>query len=243
MRPAASLWLMVVLLGSPGSALDSRTAARWQFEMATASEELRGGQYEQALPRLEKLVDQMVERLGPGDEEAELFSFVVVLRSIAHEGLGDREQALWYWQVAQGIDPEVVQADLSAFGAPGEFLKNHPLAPHEPVTQAKGDGALRATEPVFLTADITTPAPITVPRPAYPSGARAFNVEGPLVLRVVIDREGLPREPRLLEALPAPTLSYTALEAVKRWRFKPAMRAGEPVAVYYSLTINFHLER
>jgi TonB family protein len=38
-------------------------------------------------------------------------------------------------------------------------------------------------------------------------------------------------------------LDTAALEAIKRWTFKPATLAdGRPVAVYYTLTVNFQLQ-
>lgn len=37
-------------------------------------------------------------------------------------------------------------------------------------------------------------------------------------------------------------LDQKALEAVREWKFEPATLDGEPVAVYYNLTINFTLQ-
>jgi periplasmic protein TonB len=37
-------------------------------------------------------------------------------------------------------------------------------------------------------------------------------------------------------------LDQAALDAVRQWKFEPATRAGEPVDVYYNLTVNFRLE-
>lgn len=67
----------------------------------------------------------------------------------------------------------------------------------------------------------------------------AFRVEGPVVIRVVIDEEGDLHEPRVVKPLLAPTLSYTVLEAVKLWVFEPAKLAGEPISIVYNLTANF----
>jgi len=37
-------------------------------------------------------------------------------------------------------------------------------------------------------------------------------------------------------------LDKAAVDAVQRWRFKPAMLAGKPVKVYYVLTVNFQVQ-
>jgi outer membrane biosynthesis protein TonB len=33
------------------------------------------------------------------------------------------------------------------------------------------------------------------------------------------------------------------VEAIQQWRFKPAMMSGRPVKVYYTLTVNFTIQR
>ena len=39
-----------------------------------------------------------------------------------------------------------------------------------------------------------------------------------------------------------PPLDQAAVDAVKRWKFKPATLNGKPVDVYYNLTVNFRLQ-
>jgi TonB family protein len=38
-------------------------------------------------------------------------------------------------------------------------------------------------------------------------------------------------------------LDQSAMDAVKTWRFKPATLHGQPVKVYFNLTVNFTLQR
>lgn len=37
-------------------------------------------------------------------------------------------------------------------------------------------------------------------------------------------------------------LDRAALDAVAKWRFKPATLQGKPVKVYYTLTVNFQVQ-
>ncbi len=37
-------------------------------------------------------------------------------------------------------------------------------------------------------------------------------------------------------------LHEEAVKAIQQWKFRPATLNGEPVAVYYNLTVNFRLE-
>jgi TonB family protein len=41
---------------------------------------------------------------------------------------------------------------------------------------------------------------------------------------------------------PDERLSSAAVEAIKQWRFDPALCDGEPVGVYYNVTVKFHLQ-
>ena len=37
-------------------------------------------------------------------------------------------------------------------------------------------------------------------------------------------------------------LDRAALDAVEKWKFKPATLEGKPVKVFYTLTVNFNLQ-
>jgi TonB family protein len=77
-------------------------------------------------------------------------------------------------------------------------------------------------------------------RPEYTPEAREKQVTGTVILEAVIDREGCVRTPRLLKGQPY-GLDKSSLAAVKNWTFNPATLNGEPVKVYYVLTVNFQL--
>lgn len=99
-------------------------------------------------------------------------------------------------------------------------------------------------EPKVVTEDITPPVKIRAPQPAYPKKARRKHIEGVVILQAVIDRTGKVRDIKLLKGL-YPLIDQSAIEAVRQWAFEPARikYTGEPVAIYYTLTINFQLMR
>jgi protein TonB len=77
--------------------------------------------------------------------------------------------------------------------------------------------------------------------PEYPARARALELEGQVVLEVVLDREGRP-EPGIRVLRSQPAFDDSALAAVRRWRFRPARdAAGRPVRVLMEIPVRFEL--
>ena len=89
--------------------------------------------------------------------------------------------------------------------------------------------------------EVKAPIVIEKTQPVYTEVARKNKQQGRVVLRTVINREGVIEDVELIEGQPY-GLSEQAVAAVRQWRFKPAVHKGEPVAVFYLLTINFRLE-
>ena len=83
--------------------------------------------------------------------------------------------------------------------------------------------------------------PIKRIEPRYPEKARLLRISGIVILECTIDKSGVVRDGRVLKGLPVPTMAYAALEAVRHWTFQPATVDGEPVNVFFNLTINFRL--
>ncbi len=96
--------------------------------------------------------------------------------------------------------------------------------------------------PVYVVGGIEPPETIDAPAPRYPELARLAGREGLVVLQAVIDRQGRVRDVRVLRGAPF-GMTEAAAEAVRGWRFRPARRDGQPVAVYYQLTVRFQQAR
>jgi TonB family protein len=77
--------------------------------------------------------------------------------------------------------------------------------------------------------------------PRYPIGARRANVQGPVVIRGIVRRDGTIDNLEIIKDLPY-GLGDEARRAVSRWRFRPATYRGEPIDVYYTVTVNFRLQ-
>jgi protein TonB len=95
--------------------------------------------------------------------------------------------------------------------------------------------------PVRVGGDVKAPVKKFYPDPQYTELARKARVAGIVIIEAVIDRNGNVTDARVLKGLPM-GLDNAALEAVKRWKFQPGTLNGQPVPVYYNLTINFQLQ-
>jgi TonB family protein len=101
-----------------------------------------------------------------------------------------------------------------------------------------------ATGPVPLPVkgDITEPTLVHKVAPKYPTSAKDDRAQGIVVLQGLLDAQGQIIDLRVLSS-PDPRLAEAATEAVLQWRYEPARKPdGTPVAVRYTLTINFRLQ-
>lgn len=83
----------------------------------------------------------------------------------------------------------------------------------------------------------------TKARPRYPKLARKAGVAGNVILEAVIQTDGAVGELRVLRE-PGANLGFddAAIEAVRQWRYQPAKQNGKPVAVYFTIVLEFILK-
>jgi TonB family protein len=77
--------------------------------------------------------------------------------------------------------------------------------------------------------------------PRYPMVARRAGIQGPVVVRGIVRRDGTIDNVEVIKDLPY-GLGEAASEAVSQWHFRPATYRGEPIDVYYTVTVNFRLQ-
>jgi TonB family protein len=88
---------------------------------------------------------------------------------------------------------------------------------------------------------VSSPGVIEKQEPQYSDEARAARLAGKSVISLVIDENGASRNIRTMRFLGL-GLDEKAVEAIGRWKFKPGMREGMPVAVAATVEVNFHLD-
>ena len=70
--------------------------------------------------------------------------------------------------------------------------------------------------------------------------AKDAKHQGVSVVSLVVDAHGMPQHVHTTRKL-GMGLDEKAIEAVRQYRFKPAMHEGKPVAVVISIEVNFHI--
>jgi TonB family protein len=77
--------------------------------------------------------------------------------------------------------------------------------------------------------------------PSYTEEARNKKIEGSVLLGLTIDHEGLPQNIHIKRSL-EPSLDQAAIDAVRQWRFLPAIKDGQPVSMVITVEVNFTVE-
>lgn len=112
----------------------------------------------------------------------------------------------------------------------------------EPIPQPP-DRALRSSAQTrfeHIDKSITGPVIVNRVEPAYPEAYRRAGISGIVILELAINETGQVENYAILKSL-GPALDMAALDAVRKWTFRPATRYDKPVPVLFNLTINFKL--
>lgn len=112
---------------------------------------------------------------------------------------------------------------------------------HAVSAAASSAGAeVRATEEVVLPSQ--NAAYLNNPTPPYPAISRRMGEQGRVVVRVLIDDNGMPQQAQLESSSGHARLDQAAVSAVLSWRFVPGRKGGKPQTMWFSVPITFDLK-
>ena len=77
--------------------------------------------------------------------------------------------------------------------------------------------------------------------PEYPAMARTARLPGFVLIQAVVGEDGGVAEVSVLRAS-SPLFVDAAVEAVRQWRYRPALQSGRPVRVYFTVRVEFQLK-
>lgn len=132
--------------------------------------------------------------------------------------------------------------DLFGEGLPGDGSGNDPRGQGGDGPGGRGPGGqgLEDDSPRTLVGPIRPPRLLTRVEPSYPHSARVARIEGTVVLQAVIGHDGSVEEIEVLRET-SPLFRDAAIDAVRRWRYAPAMHNERAVRVYLTVRVQFEL--
>jgi TonB family protein len=88
---------------------------------------------------------------------------------------------------------------------------------------------------------VSAPVPLFEPEAEFSDEARRAKYQGVCLVGLIVDAQGNPQNVHIVRTL-GMGLDEKAMEAVRKYKFKPAMKDGKtPVAVYVNVEVNFRL--
>jgi protein TonB len=133
-----------------------------------------------------------------------------------------------------GVGPGVAGSIGTGGGCEGLGCGSGPVSPM-PVAAAA------SAAPLTVGGAVTRPEPIFTVPPVYTELARRARVQGTVIVQAIIDEQGRVTDVQIIKPLTM-GLDRSAVEAVQKWRFKPATLHGRAVKVYYKLTVRFEVQ-
>jgi protein TonB len=108
-------------------------------------------------------------------------------------------------------------------------------------SRCQDDAEKTATEPVYeIGGEVKPPRQTYAPGPEYTDKARKKHERGLVVLKLVVGSDGRTRDIKVVNSL-SKELDGAAVDAVKKWKFTPATKDGQPVAVHMSVEVTFNI--
>jgi TonB family protein len=153
---------------------------------------------------------------------------------------------------APGFAPRTVEVDIVS-GKPARIDATLDLGQ---VTESLTVTAQKPTGAAAPSADKPAPAPARIPvggnvqparlifgpRPVYPPELKQQGVEGTVLVRAAISREGTTLNPRVLNAEELdPRMAQAALDCLAKWRYRPSLLNGNPVEITATISVEFKL--
>lgn len=95
------------------------------------------------------------------------------------------------------------------------------------------------SRPVIHDGTIVPPKLIYMPEPEFPVKALKEHRSGVVEVSMVVDETGSPTDVKVTKSL-SPDFDAKALDAVRRYRFEPALKNGKPVSKVVQISVDFH---
>ena len=128
------------------------------------------------------------------------------------------------------------EPDPKTFATPNGFAIQDKRPPVDP----RRSGGTSSEPRARIGGPVSSPVVIHQVEPQYTYQARAAKLSGNVLVNFVVDTQGVPQNVRVIRGFDN-GLDQKAVEAVRQYRFKPAIQDGKPVAVQLNIEIRFQI--
>jgi TonB family protein len=80
------------------------------------------------------------------------------------------------------------------------------------------------------------------PQPRYPNDAIRHKEQGSVLLLVLVGKDGLPKDIKVIQSSGFDSLDLAAINALSQWTYRPRTVDGVPVEAYLRFPLNFNLK-
>jgi hypothetical protein len=224
-----TVFTSLLLLAASGFAADTPNA--WHLQLASIDAALQAQKFVEAQSAAKSLTEEMFKHVGSGPNATYTFATALAFRAIAEAGVHNFSEADWHWRIAVGLFPTFEKSDLSIYGEPGIYLMTKLKELSGDYEKAPRLSELgRGTRPPKIQRKV---------QPVRPGVAQNHGVFPSIMLQVVVGTDGAVHDPKIINSESLPSLVYSALNALREWRFTPATLNDHPIAVAYEVTVTF----
>ena len=174
-------------------------------------------------------------------KEGELEGKVILQAVITKNGVVERVEVLKTTNPGHGFEEAAIAAVRHWRYEPAQ----HRGEPVDVYFTIRVDFTPSSGRPLLAGKDgVTNPVRIreSYVKPRYAQELREAGIEGKVILQAIVTKDGHIRDVEVLKSTnPGHGLEEAAIEAVKQWRYKPAMKDNRPVEVYFTIRMDFTL--
>ena len=236
----------------------------WSERLADIESQLQQNQWEAARRQAQAITEQLVEQSGGTEGDKRAFAddlggstaspdrraeAVVLGRAAAYRAIAEatserRDEARWHWYLAQNLLGDVSAIGLARYRKSAAVLQRHVLAE----ARRQYAGMPDVLDPVrpeeTYGHKFKEPVRTRVVYPYLPRDLRRRDRFSHVVfVQITLDAKGEVSQPVVVDGAFYPGLIARAFDALREWRYQPAMMDGRPVPFRYIVPVAFADDR
>jgi hypothetical protein len=231
--------LLVVLLARPVAAnlpLDSVKDARLRSALREIGLQVILGDSLRGMVNANSLGWEIFHK-GQKGKYREL-AFCLALQGLAELSLQMDREALWHWESAQILLPELHADLMHSYSEIAKVLDSTPLRTHDSAVEwLRAEGKLAEGEGVTQPKVINTVSAVT------PRRSPTALVGEKVSITYLVDPQGRVQAPKLVGEPPSDLAVFTVVQALMSWQYEPAKKNGELAWAVTTSDFSFQREK